>query len=89
MADERLSVTPYGDRWSVERRAQRVSLHESLAEAMKEVMRLAHQAMEPGDEMPILIRDRDGRWREEIYVREYTLFGRGDGWPEPRLARTK
>ncbi|MFI4975745.1 MAG: hypothetical protein ACHP84_14490 [Caulobacterales bacterium] len=67
---------PFGDRWAVERRERRISIHGSFEAAMSAVVDIARRSTAELEELPILIRDRHGLWREEVFCNDPYLLAR-------------
>ena len=76
MTQPEFDVTPFGDRWIVSQGSRRLSLHASFDLAMAAAIDLAHQATAIGDQAVILIREREGGWREFIYLHKPQYIGR-------------
>ncbi len=71
-----LAVMPFGARWTIERGKRRLSVHDTYDAAMVAVTHLAHQSTGAGEQAEILIRERDGAWREFVYSHEIEYLSR-------------
>jgi hypothetical protein len=71
-----LAVMPFGARWTVERGRRRVSVHDSYDAAMTAATDLAHKTTDIGEQAEIMIRERDGAWREFIYSHRFEYLSR-------------
>jgi len=76
MSEPKFSVLPFGDRWTITRGVQRLSIHASFDQAMTAVMELARQATAVGEQAAILVRERQGSWREVVYSHQPEYFFR-------------
>jgi hypothetical protein len=71
-----LAVMPFGARWTVERGRRRLSIHETYDAAIVAVTGLAHQETDAGEQAEILVRERDGAWRELVYSHKVEYLSR-------------
>jgi hypothetical protein len=71
-----LAVLPYGGRWTVERGIRRLSIHDTFDAAMAAVTDIAHEATDVGEQAEIMIRERDGAWREFVYSHKFEYLSR-------------
>jgi hypothetical protein len=70
MPEVQFTVVPFGNRWTIQRGARRVSIEETLDRAMAAVIDVADKATVAGEQAVVLVQEREGGWREFVYTHE-------------------